>query len=89
MATLWKLGNGAVNGRFGEEWESLWNNPDDNLRIAYRSNIKQLAFDLLMLCVIGNLASYVLGDWADDEDHQALSRYVCEFLQGQRGVWSF
>lgn len=70
MATLWKLGNGAVNGRFGEEWESLWNNPDDNLRIAYRSNIKQLAFDLLMLCVIGNLASYVLGDWADDEEDE-------------------
>ena len=70
MATLWKLGNGAVNGRFGEEWESLWNNPDDNLRIAYRSNIKQLAFDLLMLCVIGNIASYVLGDWADDEEDE-------------------
>ena len=70
MATLWKLGNGAVNGRFGEEWEELWNNPDENLRLAYRSNIKQLAFDLLMLCVIGNIASYVLGDWADEEEDE-------------------
>ena len=68
MATLWKLGVGAVNGRFSEEWDELWNNPDENLRIAYRSNIKQLAYDLLMLCVVGNLASYALGDWADDEE---------------------
>lgn len=67
-ATLWKLGAGAVNGRFSEEWDELWNNPDENLRIAYRSNIKQLAYDLLMLCVIGNLTSYVLIGWADDEE---------------------
>ena len=70
MATLWKLGAGAVDGRFSEEWDELWNNPDENLRIAYRSNIKQLAYDLLMLCVIGNLTSYVLGDWADDEEDE-------------------
>lgn len=68
MATLWKLGVGAVNGRFSEEWDELWNNPDENLRIAYRSNLKQIAFDLIMLCVIGNLVSYVLGDWADKEE---------------------
>lgn len=70
MATLWKLGAGAVDGRFKEEWEELWNNPDDNLRLAYRSNLKQLAFDLIMLTVIGNLTSYVLGDWADDEEDE-------------------
>ena len=70
MATLWKLGNGAVNGRFKEEWEELWNNPDENLRIAYRSNLKQIAYDLIMLCIIGNLASYVLGDWADREEDE-------------------
>lgn len=70
MATLWKLGAGAVEGRFREEWDELWNNPDDNLRLAYRSNIKQLAYDLLILCVIGNLTSYCLGDWADDEEDE-------------------
>lgn len=69
-ATLWKLGAGAVNGRFGEEWDELWNNPDENLRTAYRSNLKQLAYDLIMLCVIGNLVSYVLGDWADREEEE-------------------
>jgi hypothetical protein len=48
----------------------LWNNEDDDLRTAYRSNLKQIAYDLLMLCVIGNLASFVLGDWADDEEDE-------------------
>ena len=67
---MWKLGNGAVNGRFLEEWEELWNNPDENLRIAYRSNLKQLAFDLVMLGVIVNISSFVLGDWADREEEE-------------------
>ena len=70
MATLWKLGNGAVNGRFKEEWEELWNNPDENLRLAYRSNLKHIAFDMFMLCVVGTLVSYTLGDWADDEEDE-------------------
>lgn len=70
MATLWKLGSGTVNGRFKEEWEELWNNPDENLRTAYRSNLKQLVVDLVTVAIIGNLASYVLGDWADDEEDE-------------------
>ena len=70
MSTLWKLGAGAVNGRFSEEWEELWNNPDENLRIAYRSNIKQLAVDIMMICVIGNLSAFILGDWADKEEEE-------------------
>lgn len=69
-ATLWKLGNGAVNGRFKEEWEEIWNNEDENLRIAYRSNLKQIAFDIIMLAVIGNLITYCTGDWADDEEDE-------------------
>ena len=48
----------------------MWNNPDHNLRIAYRSNLKQLAYDLVMLVVIGNIASYLLGDWADREEEE-------------------
>ena len=69
-ATLYKLGAGAVQGRFKEEWDELWNHPDENLRLAYRSNLKQLAFDLIMVCVIGNLTSFLLGDWADDEEDE-------------------
>ena len=70
ILTLYKLGQGALNGRFKEEWDELWNNEDDDLRTAYRSNLKQIAYDLIMLCVIGNLASFVLGDWADDEEDE-------------------
>lgn len=69
-ATLWKLGEGAVNGRLASEWDDLWNNPDENLRLAYRSNLKQIAYDLIMLFVVGNLVSFVFGDWADDEEEE-------------------
>ena len=70
ILTLCKLGAGALDGRFSEEWEEMWNNPDPNLRIAYRSNLKQLAYDLVMLCIIGNISSYLLGDWADREEDE-------------------
>lgn len=70
MVTLWKLGVGAANGRFSEEWDELWNNPDENLRTAYRSNLKQLVVDIIAVAIIGNLASYCLGDWADDEEDE-------------------
>ena len=69
-ATLWKLGEGAVNGRLASEWDTLWNNPDENLRLAYRSNLKQIVYDLVMFLVIGNLVAFVLGDWADDEEDE-------------------
>ena len=70
ILTLCKLGAGALDGRFSEEWEEMWNNPDPNLRTAYRSNLKQLAYDLVMLCIIGNISSYLLGDWADREEDE-------------------
>ena len=69
-ATLWKLGEGAVNGRLASEWDSLWNNPDENLRIAYRSNLKQIVYDLVQWLFIGNLIAFVLGGWADDEEDE-------------------
>ena len=69
-ATLWKLGEGAVQGNLRGEWEELWNNPDENLRTSYRSNLKQIVFDLVMIGLIGNLFSYVLGGWADDEEEK-------------------
>lgn len=70
ILTLCKLGAGALDGRFSEEWEEMWNNPDPSLRTAYRSNLKQLAYDLVMLCIIGNISSYLLGDWADREEDE-------------------
>ena len=70
ILTLCKLGAGALDGRFAEEWEEMWNNPDPNLRTAYRSNLKQLAYDLVMLVIVGNISSYLLGDWADREEDE-------------------
>lgn len=70
ILTLCKLGSGALDGRFSEEWEEMWNNEDPNLRTAYRSNLKQLAYDLIMLCVVGSISSYLLGDWADREEDE-------------------
>ena len=69
-ATLWKLGEGAIQGNLRGEWEELWNNPDENLRTAYRSNLKQIVFDLITLGLVGNLFAYVLGGWADDEEDE-------------------
>lgn len=70
ILTLSKLGLGALDGRFSDEWEEMWNNPDPNLRTAYRSNLKQLAYDLVMLCIVGSISSYLLGDWADREEEE-------------------
>lgn len=43
-----------------------WNESDDKLRLAYRSNIKQLGYDLLMFAVIGSILGALLGDWLDE-----------------------
>lgn len=43
-----------------------WNESDDKLRLAYRSNMKQLGYDLLMFAVIGSLLGALLGDWLDE-----------------------
>lgn len=39
---------------------SYYNNPDDNLRQAYRNNLRQLFYDLLMLLFIGMLIAPAL-----------------------------
>ena len=44
---------GSTAGDFGDRKNiiinKLWNNPDENLRTAYRANIKQLGFDVMMI----------------------------------------
>ena len=47
-------------------WDSKWNNEDANLQLAYRNNIKQSAYDLMMLVLGGCIISALLGDWLDD-----------------------
>ena len=49
-----------------EGWNSKWNNEDDNLRRAYRNNIKQLWYDIMMFIIGGCIIGAMLGDWLDD-----------------------
>ncbi len=60
--------NGQSN--YKDAWNSLWNNPDVNLRTAYRSNIKHLLIDLFFAAVIGNLFAAALEPWEDDAKKQ-------------------
>ena len=46
-------------------WDSKWNNEDQNLQLAYRNNIKQGAYDLMMFLLGGCIMSALLGDWLD------------------------
>lgn len=43
-----------------------WNESDEKLRLAYRSNLKQLGYDLMMFAVVGSLLGALLGDWLDE-----------------------
>ena len=47
-------------------WNSKWNAEDQNLQLAYRSNIKQLGYDTMMLLLGGVLLAALLGDWLKD-----------------------
>ena len=49
-----------------KNFKSKWNDPDERLRLAYRSNLKQLFYDLLMFGIIGNFLGAILGDWLDE-----------------------
>lgn len=52
------------------EWKQSfldqWYNPNLNLRNAYRSNYKQLGYDLLLWIIIGNLVAAGLAGWLKD-----------------------
>ena len=49
-----------------KNFKSKWNDPDERLRLAYRSNLKQLFYDLIMFGIIGNFLGAILGDWLDE-----------------------
>ena len=52
----------SITGGFKEKWD----NADEELRILYRSNIKQMGYDLIMFALIGSIIGSLLGDWLDD-----------------------
>ena len=41
-------------------WDNYWNATDENLRRAYRNNLKQLFYDLFMLFFLGLLVTPAL-----------------------------
>lgn len=47
-------------------WDSKWNNDDANLQLAYRNNIKQVGYDLMMFIIGGCIMAALLGDWLDE-----------------------
>ena len=49
-----------------EGWNSKWNNDDANLQLAYRNNIKQGGYDLMMFVIGGCIMAALLGDWLDE-----------------------
>lgn len=53
------LWSGLKEGNIRDGWNlaknDIWNNEDENLRKAYRSNLQQLCYDLTMLALVGGL----------------------------------
>lgn len=67
MLTLADMAKNMWNSKsFIEGWNSKWNNQDENLRLAYRNNIKQFQYDLFMFLIGGCLIGALLGDWLDE-----------------------
>lgn len=65
--TIGTLVNSARANGIKQGWEQVWNNDDSNLRTVYRSNIKQLGYDLMMWFLMGNIVAGLLVDWLDDK----------------------
>lgn len=67
LLTVFELTSGMANRGFGA-WRDIWYAEDPKLRQAYRSNLRQLAYDVVMYAVIGGFVSGMLIDWYDDEE---------------------
>lgn len=72
ISTLMRFGKIALGrneegfGGFKDAIQEMWYNPDDNLRTAYRSNIKHLAFDLVFMLGFGNIVTMIMAPQDDD-----------------------
>ena len=49
-----------------DNFKSKWNEQDEKLQLAYRSNIKQLGYDLTMFALVGCILGALLGDLLDE-----------------------
>ena len=70
FVTIFNMAASAWNAEHGQKWDAAWNkywnNPDENLRRAYRSNIMQLGYDLMGWLLIGMLLGPYLTGLAKD-----------------------
>lgn len=61
IKTAGDIWSGVKEGNIREGWNiaknDIWNNEDEGLRRAYRSNLQQICYDLTMLALIGGLLS--------------------------------
>lgn len=61
VKALGDIWGGVKDGNIREGWNlaknDIWNNEDEGLRRAYRSNLQQICYDLTMLALIGGLLS--------------------------------
>lgn len=56
---------------FVEHFNEKWNNDDENLKNAYRNNMKQFCYDIIMFLVIGSILGALLGDWLENLKDEA------------------
>lgn len=49
-------------------FKTKWNEEDKNLRNTYRSNMKQMVYDLMMFAVIGSILGAAMAGWFEDEE---------------------
>ncbi len=64
--------DGTHNG-FRQSFNDMWYNEDEQMRNLYRSNIKQLLYDLAMFAMIGSLITGAMMDWDDELTKEAKS----------------
>lgn len=69
--SLLDLWGGVKQGNIREGYKTftndIWNNSDENLRRAYRSNLKQLFYDLFMFLFMGVLVSGSIAAFVKDD----------------------
>ena len=63
LVTLWQMaqdlyyGDGNFLKRWGDMWDKYYNNEDENLRKAYRNNLRHFTTDMLGFCLLGQLVA--------------------------------
>lgn len=70
----------SIGDKFKDVHNQYWNNPDENLRRAYRSNIKQFWYDLfgwlLIGCIFGPALEKAARDYMKDNGNDSLDEAI-------------